>query len=102
MKKYLNRLKKISGRSAEEKYISENRFIQFKNNLNYIFNGIDFSHRKFFGPLNFYWKRFCNFLSRKITDLRTKSLSEKCLPAVTFTICNMQNRNGYSDIIDIL
>ncbi|MDQ1252030.1 MAG: hypothetical protein QG646_1145 [Euryarchaeota archaeon] len=28
-----------------------------------------------------------------------KSLSEKWLPAVTFTIGNIQNRNGYSDII---
>ena len=45
---------------------------------------------------------FVIFLSYKITDLRTKSLSEKCLPAINFTICNMQNRNGYSDIIDIL
>ncbi len=32
----------------------------------------------------------------------TKSLSEKWLPATTFTICNVQNRNGYSDIIDLL
>ena len=31
-----------------------------------------------------------------------KSLSEKRLPAVTFTIGSMQNRNGYSDIIDLL
>ena len=28
----------------------------------------------------------------------TKSLSEKWLPAITFTIYNMQNRNGCSDI----
>ena len=32
----------------------------------------------------------------------TKSLSEKWLPAITFMICNTQNRNGYSDIIDLL
>ena len=32
----------------------------------------------------------------------TKSLSEKWLPAITFTIYNMQNRNGYSDIVDLL
>ena len=31
-----------------------------------------------------------------------ESLSEKWLPSVTFTICNMQNQNGYSDIIDLL
>lgn len=29
---------------------------------------------------------------------RIKSLSEKLLPAITFTACNMHNWNRYSDI----
>ncbi len=41
-----------------------------------------------------------------VISRRTKSLSEKWLPAVTFTIRNMQNLNGYFaiifDIIDLL
>gem|GEM_PF-4854934 len=35
-------------------------------------------------------------------SIANKSLSEKWLPAVTFTIRNMQNRNGYFNIIDLL
>jgi len=41
-----------------------------------------------------------------VISRRTKSLSEKWLPAVTFTIRNMQNLNGYFaiifDIFDII
>lgn len=43
------------------------------------------------------------FIKQKaIEAFGDKSLSEKWLPDVTFTMSNMQNRDGYADIIDLL
>jgi hypothetical protein len=58
-------------------------------------------NRRFSGSCDVIATVRCPFHSLRSLK-QTKSLSEKWLPAVTFTICNMQNRNGHSDIIDRL